>query len=291
MVDTEPVGRSCPSVVGSGGAGGRVGCATSRRTVRTGLGCYRRTMATPVEPEAVRSRMRAEAPGAAQRASTAVRTGTHRTLTALLCAGVIAPVVATAIGAAPVLAATLAAVGGISSGPLAHLVTRSIDRLRRDEGDPTGADNETALATAFDAIAEQDTEEAAEIRHGMAALLAQTGAIPSALEGIVRDENMRLLAGFQAELERFGILTELADAFPGLRDSVVENLRLSRGIAEGQDRAERGRVADAAERRRFQARSVEADRRMTAMLHTLVSRIGTGGERTGRDRGFGDGSP
>jgi WD40 repeat protein len=246
-------------------------------------------MAILLEPEDVRSRLRGTAPDAVKRAFSAARTGTHRTLTALLCAGVVAPVVGATMGAAPVLTATLAAIGGVSSGPLANLATRTIDRLRKDKKDePTTDEIEAALAADLDELAAEGTAEAAELRRGMAALLAETGAIPATLENIIRNANVALLEQFQAELERFEVFDEAAGVLPEVRDSVIENLRVSRGIAGDLEQRERHRAVDAAERRRFEEHSLETDRRMMEMLHAVLGRINATTERPG---GFGDSSP
>ncbi|MFG3340647.1 WD40 repeat domain-containing protein [Glycomyces sp. NPDC048151] len=210
----------------------------------------------------------------------------------MFCAGAVVPVIGAAVGASPVLAAVLAAIGSVSSGAFTNVISRTIDRLRDDDGAEVSDDDlEAALAAALDDVVSQVGEEAAEVRRGMAVLLAETGAVTAALESVIRDSDEQLLERLQGEFERLDAFDEFVGVFAEVRDVVIENLRVSRESAAGQVRLERSLAADVTERRRFEQESLESSRRITQMLHTLLGRINRGDDGARRTGGFERTSP
>jgi tetratricopeptide (TPR) repeat protein len=181
---------------------------------------------TPSLPDELQQKMRASVRVAAGRLAGAVRTGAHPTLTAVLCAAACSPLIAAAVGTGGVATAALGVLGGLGSGALTNVVSGVIERFRHDRsGEYTSAVSEALLARQLDEVIDADSEQAANLRQEVAAILAATGAMQAVTDAAVQAGDEAILREMQTETERF---TEFRADF----DQALDRLARIEGLSE-----------------------------------------------------------
>ncbi|MEU6246742.1 NACHT and WD repeat domain-containing protein [Glycomyces sp. NPDC047010] len=126
------------------------------------------------------------------------------TLTALICAGACAPVIAAAAGAGLTLTAALGLLGSVGGNAISEFIA---DRLARLKGRDASA-AEAALAEAFSEALQSDSADTAEVRRALTALLEQTGAFTIVIREAARDDDSELLEAVRSEFEHLAGLSE-----------------------------------------------------------------------------------
>jgi WD40 repeat protein len=239
----------------------------------------------PHSRESAFEKIRAGAHAALDRMGDLARAGAHPTLTALFCAGAAAPVIAAAVGAAPAAAALFGALGGISSGAFANVISGAIDRLKREPDDGSDHSIETWLAERLDELTAAEDTDAREIRRGMAELLSATEVIPAAVEAAFLASRDDLFAQLSVELESFKEFPEITRA---LRDTYAKVDSMHRDVKEFgfatldylteierlQRQSDEERRAGEEERRARDAERQASDIRLTARLVEVSARLG-----------------
>ena len=174
----------------------------------------------PNDEATAREAIASGARAAVRRATDLARDKAHPTLTALFCAGAAAPVIATALSVGALPAALLSVLGGVGGNILSNAVSDVISRFQKQPNDGDAHDAEVLLAARLDELTTANNEEAEALRREMAKLLAETKAIPEALESIVEAGREDLLSRLRSEIESFEPFAEFAPAVNDIREIV-----------------------------------------------------------------------